>query len=423
MPEPTTQTPPPVAGRKKLRRRRRQLFGLAIVCASLFLALEVGLRWLTRPNNRFGLLALSPRWPLLPLTASKGTVRRWIEERSAPGYQRLDPELGWTLSASAASVKSSEGLRYTTNAQGFRAPPDRVYATDPPPGKVRLVLLGDSFTHGDEVNLEDSWAGRLELEDPRLETVNLGVPAYGTDQAFLRWRRDGKPLRSHAVVLGIWLENVCRNLNVIRFWFSPFSGFLAKPRFVLGPGGEPRLVNSPVPQGEELIDAVHAPLSWAGIEHERWFEPALHTRRLSDTSRTFRTLRGLLYWKERKEARERLYAGEDREGIAVTVAIARLFAQEVERTGAVPLVVVMPMRDYLDAWPEEWDLPLAVELKKAGLNVINLFPTARLAREKETVFLPSGHMTPAGHAAMARELAGRLPAFLPVLGERSGKPQ
>lgn len=426
MAEPATSSrqTPPVTRKSSRRLRRRRLLGLAAVCAGLFMASELGLRWVTRPTNRFGLLALTPRIPLLPLAASKGTVRKWVEERQPGGYQVLDPELGWSLGISAAaSSNPTEKVQYTTNAQGFRAPPDRVYAPEPPPGKVRLVLLGDSFTHGDEVNLEDSWAGRLEKDDPRLETVNLGVPAYGTDQAFLRWRKQGKALQAHAVVLGIWLENVGRNLNVVRFWFSPFSGFLTKPRFVLGPGSEPRLVNSPVPEGEALVDAVSDPLSWKQIEHERWFEPAIQTRRLSDTSRTLRLLRALFYWKERKEARERLYSGEDPEGIAVTVAIARMFAAEVKETGAVPLVVVMPMRDYLEDWPEEWDLPLAVELKKAGLNVINLFPTARLAQQKGTVFLPSGHLTPEGHAAMARELAGRLPAFLPVLGERGQKPQ
>lgn len=392
------------------RRQKRIVLGTLATCALAFLAGELALRALTTITS-LGVVAVG-RVVLVPWRPTPGTVRAWQERRASDSYMVPDPELGWSLKPSSRTL-SPEPPVYTTNAQGFRADPDRVYAEKVPEGKLRLVCVGDSFTHGDEVGLADTWEARLEGLDARLEVVNLGVPAFGTDQALLRWRRDGRSLQAHAVVLGIWPENMCRNLNLIRFWFSPQSGFWAKPRFVPGAGGELRLVNSPVPQGVDLVTAVSDPANWPGIAHEKWYEPTLSYKYITDNSRVFRTLRGVLYARERQLARRRIYSGEDPEGIAITVGIARLFAAEVQATGAVPLVAIMPMRDLLDEWSGEDEFPLAVALEKAGLNVVDLFPAARAAGPG--AFLPSGHLTPVGNAALAAELQKVLPRHVPAL--------
>ena len=49
-----------------------------------------------------------------------------------------------------------------------------------------LILGGGSFTMGHGLPYEDSFAGRLAaMPDFQLQLVNLGVQAYGTDQALL----------------------------------------------------------------------------------------------------------------------------------------------------------------------------------------------------------------------------------------------
>lgn len=395
--------------RRRGSRKRRLAIGAAALALVSFALLEGVMRLTSHVPKRLGVVVLG-KFALPPWRPSPGAVRAWQEAIAEAKYMVPDPELGWTL-GHGVGLSDTDG-RYSTNAQGLRAASDRVYAPSPPEGKVRVLCVGDSFTHGDGVLLEDTWESKLEAKDSRLEVLNMGTPGYGTDQAFLRWRKEGQAFQSHAVVLGIWPENLCRNLNEIRFWLSPQSGFSPKPRFVLAPGGELRLVNSPVPQGEALVAAVTDPASWGPIQHERWFEGNVIERHFTDNSRLVRVLRGLLTANDRRGQRRRIYSGEEPEGIAVTTGIARLFASEVGATGAVPIVAVMPMRDLLDEWPEDDDIPLVVELRRAGLTVVNLFPAVR---GLDGAFQPDGHLTAGGNEAVARELARQLPGLVPAL--------
>jgi hypothetical protein len=45
----------------------------------------------------------------------------------------------------------------------------------------------------------------MEKIDGNLQFLNFGTPGSGTDQAFLRWRRDGRHFKSDVVLLGIGL--------------------------------------------------------------------------------------------------------------------------------------------------------------------------------------------------------------------------
>jgi hypothetical protein len=74
---------------------------------------------------------------------------------------------GWTSNVDAASVRSNGRSVETVN----RSRP--------------ILAVGDSFTYGDEVNDNETWAAVLE-EILNVRVLNAGVPAYGIDQAFLR---------------------------------------------------------------------------------------------------------------------------------------------------------------------------------------------------------------------------------------------
>ena len=69
--------------------------------------------------------------------------------------------------------------RVVTNALGFR---ERRLPGPKPPGSLRVVVLGDSFTQGYGVNEEDAYPrlleGLLDEREPsrRHEVINLGVP-------------------------------------------------------------------------------------------------------------------------------------------------------------------------------------------------------------------------------------------------------
>ena len=51
-------------------------------------------------------------------------------------------------------------------------------------GITRLMVMGDSFVFGSEVDDADCWPSILELSNKNKEVLNAGVAGYGLDQAF-----------------------------------------------------------------------------------------------------------------------------------------------------------------------------------------------------------------------------------------------
>src|SRR5262245_64759817 len=129
------------------------------------------------------------------------------------GYLTYSAALGWTIKP------GGRGDMYRAHGQGIRA--DREFARVPPPGTLRIAAFGDSFTHGDEVANEDTWQEILMRTHPAVEAMNFGVGAYGLDQAFLRYQRDGADYGARVVLMGFIPENRFRHANVYRPFCVP----------------------------------------------------------------------------------------------------------------------------------------------------------------------------------------------------------
>jgi hypothetical protein len=369
---------------------------------------EVATRAMTRTIPETGMQAFVGI-PLLPYRPSPDQVRAWIA-RNGPGeYLQPDAELGWTIRPGG---RTADG-RYEANAQAARARQDVVYETTVPPGRRRVIAVGDSFTHGDGVTNEQTWAYRLERIRGDLEVVNFGVPGYGTDQAFLRWRRDAAPLRADFAVLGIWPENMCRNLNLVRYFLQPGAGFSGKPRFLVTADGGLDPIGLPVLDGDALVAALSGDAPPPVMAHEYWAQSADVAPRWFQHSRLLRVVHTLARVYERRAQRNRLYAGTDPLGIEVTVAIARRFATEARARGAEPIVLLIPMRDLLETWPDEGALPLARALRAQGIEPIDLGPPmTRVVRERGEAccFAADGHLSVEGNELVAGWLAERIAA-------------
>jgi hypothetical protein len=83
-------------------------------------------------------------------------------------------------------------VSFRINGQGMRA--DRDYPREKPPGVKRIVSLGDSFTVGYEVDVQDSFSSILERDlrarGIMVEVLNAGVSGYGTAEECLYLERD-----------------------------------------------------------------------------------------------------------------------------------------------------------------------------------------------------------------------------------------
>jgi lysophospholipase L1-like esterase len=112
-----------------------------------------------------------------------------------------------------------------TNALGLRG-------AESPAAKVagvkRVLALGDSFTFGDAVELDETWPRRLDarLSEPgrprRVEVVNAGVSGWGTGHQLLFARAFADQLAPDLVVLAFSIVNdVLDNLCVDEATYQP----------------------------------------------------------------------------------------------------------------------------------------------------------------------------------------------------------
>jgi len=189
----------------------------------------------------------------------------WTPSETA--IARFDPLLGWSYRPHLEGVqRQGEHLRpVVTDSHGLRV---RSPAHRPDPAAPTLLLVGGSIAFGHGLSWDESLAGRLERR-LGLQVANLGVQAYGTDQALLALQRHHPRFeRVEAVVYVFIDDHVLRNGVADRRLLIPFARFAGtKPRFELGRDGRPRLASAPVRYEDHvhswLVDLVRIRLGGA----------------------------------------------------------------------------------------------------------------------------------------------------------------
>jgi hypothetical protein len=143
-----------------------------------------------------------------------------------------------------------------TDERGVEVIESRPIPAYPTAGKECVSLYGDSFTYGDEVEHSEAWSNVLSLRI-KCRVGNYGIGGYGTDQAYLRFLKNVQD-SARVTVLGIFPENVLRNVNRYRYFLDARTTFSLKPRFILEKD-QLKLVEMPVWNQEEFFLATQAP--------------------------------------------------------------------------------------------------------------------------------------------------------------------
>ena len=172
---------------------------------------------------------------------------RWVKRQKTArriyyAFDDYHPTRGWALRPNLRDVPGFGGKTLSSNSHGLRG--EREYALDKPAGISRIVVLGDSFTFGEDVGDDEAWPRRLEELMPGTEVLNLGVHGYGHDQMLLYLREEGLKYHPDVVVVGFLPDDMERNVVAFRDY--------AKPRFVLE-GGQLALKNVPVPSPDDVL--------------------------------------------------------------------------------------------------------------------------------------------------------------------------
>jgi hypothetical protein len=137
-------------------------------------------------------------------------------------------------------------------------------------GRPLMAAFGDSFTYCEQVGDAETWEEQL-AKMVSADIYNFGVSAYGTDQAYLRFREELPKVGTPIVALGLITENINRIVNRYRPFYSDLTAHtLTKPRFVLR-GGTRELIENPV-RNENEIDKLLDPKFVESLgENDWWF--------------------------------------------------------------------------------------------------------------------------------------------------------
>jgi len=324
-----------------------------------------------------------------------------------PASLRFDSELGWCYPPGGGRNE------FTYDWAGCRigaAPLSRVKA----PGVERVVAVGCSMTHGEEVGASETWCARLDAARDDLEVANLGVAAYGIDQSLMRLRRDGLKLEPDVVLLGVLPGAALRLTTLYRPLLRHWSRDVAiKPRFVLEGGA---LVGIPSPASSlgdvpRLLWDQASFLSAFG-PHDHWIgrARAAYLPRGSHWSHHLFVSRLALSLYE-VGGRDIPICFEDpaHEVYRLHEAIVLETKREAEAAGARFLCLVLPGRDDLRIREEEgayWDGWVA-DLRKKGVWMIDV-SEALVAERGEGMFAPFGHYGAGASRIVAERLSEAL---------------
>lgn len=308
---------------------------------------------------------------------------------------------------------------YTSNARGIRcADREQETAARPAAGTLRIALFGDSFTHGDDVVFAESWGAILAAElahrGKRVEVLNQGTPGYGMDQAFLRWRKEGRPLAPHIVVFGFQSTDARRNLNLFRNLYTPDSNLtFAKPRFLLD-GDSMRLINTPTPRPDDLPAIFDDFEHWPLHHHEFFYRRENYAASSLYASRAMAFLSSGFGTRFSQRRRDFDFFAPASESYQLAWNIVVQFEREVLASGARFVILHIPTGKSLRRGRagREFSHQALLDAMKARFEIID--PTAALLRQADAKSLGALFAPRSGHfSGLAnQELGVALAAYL-----------
>ena len=323
-------------------------------------------------------------------------------ESLPPEYlQDLDPLLG------APSPK-----RFGTPESGFDHIGSRLVPAKPdwrePPC---ISLYGNSFVWGSEVTSANVW-GNLLSEELDCRVNNFGVPSYGIDQAFLRFRFNIED-KSPIIILGYSQEAFLRNVTQLRY-FLDAGDFALKPRFILSNDGRLELIPIPISKMKQFADSFSHPEKYYSYEYFRPGVPSglvelrfPYSLRLFQASFNFQ-IKSIL----RNVPRHTEFYDEQHpsKALPVTSKIIQHFDKTAKQRGKEFIVIVMPGKNDFEFFEKqnEWVYePLLESISDVGINYLNVgeyFVKALEGNEVslDELFAPGYHYSEKANELMAQ---------------------
>jgi hypothetical protein len=304
-----------------------------------------------------------------------------------PRTMMLDRTLGWRRVPDVQRRYDNEDgshCEFTTNRHGLRGPARPKAKTA---GRRRVLVLGDSFTEGGQIDDADLFTARVEAALGDVEVVNAGVGGYGTVQEYLYLREEGLGFAPDLVVVVFYDNDLIDNCLP----YSPAIG--------------------PRPYAERTDVGVRIVEDYSDDGFLGFCLPLPGRSFLSRHSYVYRSLNDKLFqtlWArtlhDRAEADHRRFDPETRRTILWDV-LQRMRAL-ADSGGARFALVLAPTREQVEAGAAAELAFLEERCGAAGIPCLSLLPALREAAQSGTAqYFPRDiHWTRAGHATVARAL-------------------
>ena len=315
----------------------------------------------------------------VPTKALRAALKRYNETQTS--VMVYHPEIGWVP---RPHFTTGDGV-FSHNSASIRTDSiDHEYEPSPPPDTLRICVFGDSFTYGYSNKYQETIGGlleaRLEARGIKAEVLNFGVAAYGMDQAYLRWKKQGHRFAPQLVIFFCQLENMWRNLNFYHHLRYPGNSLpFTKPRYVLK-GDSVRLLNVPCLSPEDSVETLEHIDRWGLAPYESSYRARDYQWHLWNVSK-------LLSYVEARAARRLEMSRDARNAEDLCLAIIKMFHNDVVSSGARFLVVHAPVREEL-ATLRQLGIRLHEPLLKKIAAISPFVPTAdecvRRARASST---------------------------------------
>ncbi len=280
------------------------------------------------------------------------------------------PDFGWGMVPGVQKTGFMWGGDQLSriNAQGWR---DDDFQHEPAHGKLRLAVVGDSFTFGVGLNFGERFSELLETKQPGLEVLNFGMNASGTDQHLRMVEESVLAYQPKVIVLTTYMGN---DLEGIRF---EAKGAWPKPYY--------RLV-----QGE--LELVRPQPNFSMWLRTTFYLGELVFQMSDHMSRT--------------PVRAAEWQTADR--VPLYLALLESMQSRAAAAGARLLVVLGYPRGQKSDQQTAEQQRIVEGLEQRGVQVLDTLSTALHAEGSAGLYLPDGHWNPAGNVLVADLILQRL---------------
>jgi len=202
------------------------LFETIVITLISFFSLELLMQFLLRTR------ILELHGVLKHQNISKKEFNNYLKSR--------DNDLGWPSKLAHGQLFNEFGYRPTPEGSKYKEE------------NACIAVFGDSQGYGLDVSDTDAWTNILSK---RLgcKVENYSVPAYGTDQAYLRFKKV-KP-KANTIIMTFIDDNLRRNF--LQFWDLAYGEIYldrTKPRFILDDSQNLKFVPLPVNTWQDIED-------------------------------------------------------------------------------------------------------------------------------------------------------------------------